>query len=988
MLFQFLLTGIISTLDLDLSAIVDYFPFLYTGYEVFKIIGIGLAALIAIFAIVKFFAGPLAENRESPTNVLIRTGVAIATIYFGGYLINWMVDIAKLPFMAFVKLSFDTTSLRGGAEYDVANAFATFCENIAQEVAGITVIGNASYSLGMILLNLIVVLGIGWNVLKLAIEICERYLMVGVLAYTSPLAFCTISSEGTSAIFKKWLSMFMGQLIIMTLSIWSYDLVISGLLMIADDNAGYNIVRMMMVFASARIGLRVDTYMQQLGIGVGATGGSLLDETMGIAHTLGNFLKSRGSRGGVEARTGNSVLGGSLDSKGNVRPDAFGAGLFGSVATGIRYGANAWKNGASGAEAWNAAKEGAVKGFGFSKNVDGTQDRSLLTGRKANNTISHARAMREAARNPVTQSQMGEAIKSADESKTHLDKTAQDNGLKLGKDNVLSGPAGVSGGFMAANFGKEAAGDILSNTARQGDPTSSEAALFGTHNNLKHDSSNTEMGKKETDQLGSDMLAASMSRGMQDLERKAASGEKLSQDEQNLLAANSVMKSSMQESADGKPVGAHLQNFEAKDIGGDPDKGRQVTAQMVDDQGKVMGAVSAVDQKGYDGMSKEEQSGFVPMKSASGETYYMRATGGTAETATFTGPTQPLTDPNAGKETAGTAASGDGKAVVTSGGETVASGGGVAVAPESAAPVVAPDSGSAHQGFFSTANPSYPEISSEWQENGVSLKESPGASRGVISCDDDSYMGAAICEGLGHSNMAVEQVAKDTIRSSEMRPDVAESALFSEQTVGIGAGHDQEIATMMEQVFSPGEIDGAIGRAMEPSGANPIIPVEDASHFSDALSHAAAGTVDGSGYKVENFKTTDGFVSCDYITPSGDGYHVEMAKEYRFDESSPAPAGSVEIPSSVPENGYRVSVTPSAPAPAAPQISAPEVQPGPVQGAPSAPRADADTVTVNPEAEAEARAARQVRDSTDGRAGTLGASEMKQNKGRRKKKRR
>lgn len=985
MLFQLLLTGIISTLDLDLNAIVDYFPFLYTGYEVFKIIGIGLAALIAIFTIVKFFAGPLAENRESPVNVLIRVGVSIATIYFGGYLLNWMVDIAKLPFTAFVKLSFDTSALRGGAEYDVANAFATFCQNIAQEVAGVAVIGNASYSLGMILLNLIVVLGIGWNVLKLAIEICERYLMVGVLAYTSPLAFCTISSEGTSAIFKKWLSMFLGQLVIMTLSIWSYDLVISGLLMIADDNAGYNIVRMMMVFASARIGLRVDTYMQQLGIGVGTTGGSLLDETMGIAHTLGNFLKGRGSHSSSEARTGNSVLGGSLDSKGNVRPDAFGAGLFGSVATGIKYGANAWKNGASGTEAWAAAKEGAVKGFGIGKNPDGTRDRSLITGRKADNAISHARAMRDAMRNPLTQSQMGEAIKSADESKTHLDKTAQDNGLKLGKDNVLSGPSGVSGGFMAANFGKEAASDILQNTARQGDPTSSEAALFGTHNNLKYDKDNTEMGKKETDQLGSDMLTASMSRGMQDLERKASSGEALSQNEQNLLAANSVMKSSMQEAADGKPVGAHLQDFEAKDIGGDPDKGRQITAKMVDDQGKVMGAVSAIDQKGYAGLSKEEQSGFVPMKSASGETYYMRATGGTAETVAFTGPTQPLENHAASKETTGAVATSGGEAAGPGERGSVVASSGVATA-ESTAPVVPTDRGSVHQGFFSTANPNNPEISAGWQEENVSLKESPGASKGVITGDDDGYVGAAICEGLGSSNMAVEQVAKDTIRSREMSTGVAESALFSEQTVGIGAGHDQEMATMMEKVFNPGEIDGAIGRAMEPGGVNPIIPVEDAGHFSDALSHAAAGTVDGSGYKVENIQTSDGIVSCDYITPSGDGYHVEMAKAVRFDESSPAPTGSVEMPAAVTNDSYQVSVTPAAPVQAAPQVPVQETQSAPVQDAPTASRVDASAATVNPEAEAEARAARQVRDSTDGRAGTLGASEMKQNKGRRKKK--
>lgn len=59
-----------------------------------------------------------------------------------------------------------------------------------------------------VLLALIIIIVIGWNTIKLLLEVVERYLMVGVLTFTSPLAWSTVSSRSTHQIFSKWFSMF------------------------------------------------------------------------------------------------------------------------------------------------------------------------------------------------------------------------------------------------------------------------------------------------------------------------------------------------------------------------------------------------------------------------------------------------------------------------------------------------------------------------------------------------------------------------------------------------------------------------------------------------------------------------------------------------------------------------------------------------------------------------------------------------------------
>jgi len=88
--------------------------------------------------------------------------------------------------------------------------------------------GGKGLLVGLILALVFVVI-IGWNYFKLIIECVERYLVVGVLAFTSPLAFAMGASQATNPIFKSWCRMLGGQLLLLIMNVWTLRMFISML---------------------------------------------------------------------------------------------------------------------------------------------------------------------------------------------------------------------------------------------------------------------------------------------------------------------------------------------------------------------------------------------------------------------------------------------------------------------------------------------------------------------------------------------------------------------------------------------------------------------------------------------------------------------------------------------------------------------------------------------------------------------------------------
>ena len=70
------------------------------------------------------------------------------------------------------------------------------------------------------LIALILLLILAWNYIKLLFEAAERYVLLGVLVYTAPVAFAMGASQTTSNIFKSWCRMFGGQIFLLLMNAW------------------------------------------------------------------------------------------------------------------------------------------------------------------------------------------------------------------------------------------------------------------------------------------------------------------------------------------------------------------------------------------------------------------------------------------------------------------------------------------------------------------------------------------------------------------------------------------------------------------------------------------------------------------------------------------------------------------------------------------------------------------------------------------------
>lgn len=291
---------ILGFADLDLSKFYEYFGVLGDIFPVFLAIATGLTIGIGIFQLAKFFTGSLSETRENPVQIVLRVGIAIAMIYYGNYFLQMIVNLFSYPFNALMSVEGADMSFSFGFGDDGAD----FIAGVGSALIGITSGATASHTL----IALILLIAFAWNLVKLLIEVIERYLMVGVLVYTAPLVYSTISSSSTAQIFKKWCSMFMGQCLLMLINVFSIKMVFS----IFQSTTSDVIVRILIALAFCKIAAKFDSYMNTLGLSTAITGSNMgglmiFNALMANGARLGFGGKAKailGSKAGANAPLG------------------------------------------------------------------------------------------------------------------------------------------------------------------------------------------------------------------------------------------------------------------------------------------------------------------------------------------------------------------------------------------------------------------------------------------------------------------------------------------------------------------------------------------------------------------------------------------------------------------------------------------------------------------------------------------------------------
>lgn len=194
-------SSVLGALGCDMSVFLRYFPAAETMYSIFVALSIGIILLNWVWQLFKNFGLGTGIEAEDPVKLSVRSVLFILLAYFSDDIVNIVLKIGGTPYHWI--MTSDLPPLN----------FADF-NSVVLAIIGVCASGTVA------LISLIFVLILAWNYLKLLFEAAERYVLLGVLVYTAPVAFSMGASQSTSNIFKSWCRMFGGQVFLLLMNAW------------------------------------------------------------------------------------------------------------------------------------------------------------------------------------------------------------------------------------------------------------------------------------------------------------------------------------------------------------------------------------------------------------------------------------------------------------------------------------------------------------------------------------------------------------------------------------------------------------------------------------------------------------------------------------------------------------------------------------------------------------------------------------------------
>ena len=192
-------TSVLGALGCDMNTFLRYFPAAETMYSLLVALAIGLILLGWVWNLFKNYGLGLGIEAEDPVRLTAKAILFIVLAYYADEIVNIALTIGGTPY-AWI-LSSELPSLD----------FASFNSVL------LTIIGVCANG-GVALIVLILTLILAWNYIKLLFEAAERYVLLGVLVYTAPVAFAMGASQSTANIFKSWCRMFGGQIFLLLMN--------------------------------------------------------------------------------------------------------------------------------------------------------------------------------------------------------------------------------------------------------------------------------------------------------------------------------------------------------------------------------------------------------------------------------------------------------------------------------------------------------------------------------------------------------------------------------------------------------------------------------------------------------------------------------------------------------------------------------------------------------------------------------------------------
>lgn len=279
----------------DMSAFVTYFPFATKAFNVIQATAWVFLIMMVAFQLLRNFLGPISDA-EKPTTLLGRATISAFCIGYAMPICDILLKLTRDPYNAL--LNYQAT----GEDFTWAN-LSNSLENLFKEmVVDTSVVG--------LVIKLLLIIAIAWNYLKLLLEVVERYVVLGVLTYTSPFGFTLAGSHSTYSSFKSWCRMYGSQLFMMLMNVWflrgfnfalggylaSYGNIIPNGVDEAQKIATPVLFWLFAVLAFLRTAQAIDRHLSAIGLSVAQTGIGLGQELMhtGMSLAMGARMMTMG----------------------------------------------------------------------------------------------------------------------------------------------------------------------------------------------------------------------------------------------------------------------------------------------------------------------------------------------------------------------------------------------------------------------------------------------------------------------------------------------------------------------------------------------------------------------------------------------------------------------------------------------------------------------------------------------------------------------
>ena len=288
----------LEALGTDMTAMEEYFPFVTKAYGVMQVTAYAILILIVLWQLFRAFGGPITEA-ENPWHLVVRGAIFGFLIGYAKPIFSACLTIARAPYTSLMDLSMT------GEDFTFAGVEQALTNGLTTLVATASVVG--------LILILILLIALGWNYFKLLLETVERYIVVGVLCYTSPLAFSMGASKSTNNVFKSWCRMVGSQLLLLVMNVWFLRGFASSMgHFIGNGGAlttgkGSIFLWMFCALAYLKCAQRFDSYLASMGLNVAQTGSSMGMELLMAARVISGVGSGARSAGSVFGRAGGSA---------------------------------------------------------------------------------------------------------------------------------------------------------------------------------------------------------------------------------------------------------------------------------------------------------------------------------------------------------------------------------------------------------------------------------------------------------------------------------------------------------------------------------------------------------------------------------------------------------------------------------------------------------------------------------------------------------